>query len=158
MIFGRLLAKTDHSAWLHIVYGVSKLSQTQVSCVWKSATNIRALKVELPTRYNVHRKDTYIPSLYDFGLAQTLSCTNQTWGEYLARFCLLVGCTEWCIPMTKWWWTRSPWGQPSQVRYRSRFFVQGAHELQCNLDLGTLLVSPETVDKLHNVTKSNDFM
>ena len=28
----------------------SKLSQTQVSCVWKSATNIRALKVELPTR------------------------------------------------------------------------------------------------------------
>ena len=78
MIFGRFLAKTDHSAWLHIVYGVSKLSQTQVSCVWKSATNIRALKVELPTRYNVHRKDTYIPSLYDFGLAQTLSCTNQT--------------------------------------------------------------------------------
>ena len=23
IVFGRLLAKTDHSAWLHIVYGVS---------------------------------------------------------------------------------------------------------------------------------------
>ena len=75
---------TVHGYTLYI-YGVSKLSQTQVSCVWKSATNIRALKVELPTRYNVHRKDTYIPSLYDFGLAQTLSCTNQTWGEYFGK-------------------------------------------------------------------------
>ena len=31
-------------------------------------------------------------------------------------------------------------------------------QLQCNLDLVTLLVSAKTVTKLHNVTKSNDFM
>ena len=30
--------------------------------------------------------------------------------------------------------------------------------LQCNLDLVTLMVSAKTVTKLHNVTKSNDFM
>ena len=29
---------------------------------------------------------------------------------------------------------------------------------QCNLDLVTLLVPAKTVTKLHNVTKSNDFM
>ena len=67
MIFGRLLAKTDHSAWLHIVYGVSKLSQTQVSCVWKSATNIRALKVELPTRL------TYIEKTLTYLVYMTLA-------------------------------------------------------------------------------------
>ena len=31
-------------------------------------------------------------------------------------------------------------------------------EVQCNLDLVTLLVSVKTVTKLHNITKSNDFM
>ena len=31
-------------------------------------------------------------------------------------------------------------------------------KIQCNLDLVTLLVSAKTVTKLHNVTKSNDFM
>ena len=30
--------------------------------------------------------------------------------------------------------------------------------VQCNLDLVTLLVSAKTVTKLHNVTKSNEFM
>ena len=30
--------------------------------------------------------------------------------------------------------------------------------VQCNLDLVTLLVSAKTVTKLHNITKSNDFM
>ena len=83
MIFERLLAKTDHSAWLHIVYGVSS---HKLRCLvfgkapltfepWKSSCQ----------HVNIHRKDTYIPSLYDFGLAQTLSCTNQTWGEYFGK-------------------------------------------------------------------------
>ena len=31
-------------------------------------------------------------------------------------------------------------------------------KVQCNLDLVTLLVSATTVTKLHNVTKSDDFM
>ena len=31
-------------------------------------------------------------------------------------------------------------------------------QIQCNLDLVTLLVSAKTVTKSHNVTKSNDFM
>ena len=31
-------------------------------------------------------------------------------------------------------------------------------ETQCNLDLVTILVSAKTVAKLHNVTKSDDFM
>ena len=30
--------------------------------------------------------------------------------------------------------------------------------VQCNLDLVTFLVSIKTVTKMHNVTKSNDFM
>ena len=33
-----------------------------------------------------------------------------------------------------------------------------ASEIQCNLDLVTLLVSAKTVTKSHIVTKSNDFM
>ena len=32
------------------------------------------------------------------------------------------------------------------------------YEVQCNLDLVTLLVSPKTDTKLDNVTKSNDFI
>ena len=37
-------------------------------------------------------------------------------------------------------------------------FVKVQWVVQCNLDLVTLLVSAKTVTKLHNVTKSNDFM
>ena len=39
----------------------------------------------------------------------------------------------------------STWDGPNQI-------------VQCNLDLVTPLVSAKTVTKLHNVTKSNDFM
>ena len=40
----------------------------------------------------------------------------------------------------------------------TRYFFDFHTIVQCNLDLVILLVSAKSVTKLHNVTKSNDFM
>ena len=64
----------------------SKLSQNSgVLCLEKRHQHSSLESRAANTFKTYIEKDTYIPSLYDFGLAQTLSCTNQTWGEYFGK-------------------------------------------------------------------------
>ena len=46
----------------------------------------------------------------------------------------------------------------SALKFEPKLKQDLESKVQCNLDLVTLLVSTKTVTKLHNVTKSNDFM
>ena len=48
--------------------------------------------------------------------------------------------------------------RPTKMSNRANKTIFLENKVQCNLDLVTLLVSTKTVTKLHNVTKSNDFM